>query len=103
MIGSVGDEKAQALDKGTKSIHKLINAAKAKGFGCWEMQCLKQVFAVPEGISLSEYNNSSKNLSIEVELSDMELDSELESLRKELAAVKYQFIARSIRGKFGML
>ncbi|KAF3322201.1 Mis12 protein [Carex littledalei] len=88
LISIVGDEKAQALDKGTKSIQKLINAAKAKGFGCWERLCLEQVFAVPEGMSLSENNDSSKNLAIEVELSDMELDSELESLRKELAAAQ---------------
>ncbi|KAJ3706369.1 hypothetical protein LUZ61_010074 [Rhynchospora tenuis] len=86
VIGSVGDEEAQALEKGTKSIQKLVNAAKAKGFGCWETQCLKQLFAVPKGFSLSEYNDSSKDLPIEVELCDKELDGELDSLRKKLAA-----------------
>ncbi|KAF3332642.1 protein gar2 [Carex littledalei] len=31
------------VSQGTKSIQKLINAAKAEGFGSWEMICLKQV------------------------------------------------------------
>ncbi|KAJ3679995.1 hypothetical protein LUZ60_016273 [Juncus effusus] len=86
VVGSGGGEKAEALAQGVESIRNLVQGALQKKLGTWEKYCTSRVFEVPEGFTLPKANESAKDLSHEVEMSDPDLDNELDSLRRKLTA-----------------
>ncbi|KAJ6840063.1 protein MIS12-like protein isoform X1 [Iris pallida] len=83
-----GADRSQDLAKGVTYLRHLIQAVVDKRMDSWEKYCLRHCFTVPEGILLPEDQNSSrKDLLLQEGLSDVELDSQLDSLRNKLAAV----------------
>ncbi|KAJ3679985.1 hypothetical protein LUZ60_016263 [Juncus effusus] len=80
VVGSGGGEKAEALVKGVESIRNLVQDALCKKLETWENYCQLSVFGLLQEFALPKANESAKDLSHDVELSDPDLDNELRLL-----------------------
>ncbi|GAB4854939.1 hypothetical protein Ancab_023528 [Ancistrocladus abbreviatus] len=83
-----GSEKSADLKKGVDYINQMIQVALDKRLGMWEKYCLRHCFATPSGFSLSHgYEPDVESLMDEDVLTDQQLDTQLDSLRNQLAEV----------------
>ncbi|CAL1369873.1 unnamed protein product [Linum trigynum] len=88
-----GTERAHHLKEGINSVRYMVQSGLDKRLEMWEKYCLHHCFAVPEGFSLHNTNESPKQSSTSQDLlSDPALDSQLDSLRERLAEVSRQSV-----------
>ncbi|KAL0922568.1 hypothetical protein M5K25_006559 [Dendrobium thyrsiflorum] len=74
------------LAKGISSLRYLVEGVLDKQTTLWEKYCLNHCFAVPEGFVLPKNQDSTRNFLMHSELSNEQLDNQLENLRMKLAA-----------------
>ncbi|GAV63673.1 Mis12 domain-containing protein [Cephalotus follicularis] len=81
-------DRSQHLIEGIRRIREMIESVLGKRLGMWEMYCLHHSFAVPEGFTLPQNNESPNESSLSQDsISDPDLDAQLDSLREKLTAV----------------
>ncbi|KAI0519345.1 hypothetical protein KFK09_006789 [Dendrobium nobile] len=74
------------LAKGISSLRYLVEGVLDKQMTRWENYCLNHCFSVPEGFVLPKNQDSTRNFLMHSELSNQQLDIQLENLRMKLAA-----------------
>ncbi|KAL3620402.1 hypothetical protein CASFOL_035314 [Castilleja foliolosa] len=86
-----GTDRSAELTRGVTYIRNLTQLTLDQRLQKWEEYCLRFLFHVPDGFSLPEKNELSRDdddlLDLDV-LTDAELDLQLESLRKKLTSVE---------------
>ncbi|CAL9089667.1 unnamed protein product [Musa textilis] len=84
-ITGLGADRSEELARGVSSLHHLTQAVLDKRMSMWEKYCLRHCFSIPDGFVLPKTKEYSISV-LQEALSDQELDSQLDSLRKKLAA-----------------
>ncbi|XP_020591648.1 protein MIS12 homolog [Phalaenopsis equestris] len=88
LFGSGGNGSSMRSDdlaKGISSLRCLVERALDKQTGLWERYCLDHCFSVPEGFVLPKNQDSSGNDLRQSDLSDEQLNMQLDDLRIKLA------------------
>lgn len=89
ILGVKEEEISKGLSEAIDGVQYTVQLKLNRQLDIWEKYCTLNCFAIPEGLSFPQVNSTKNGLSespLEHRLSDMELDSELESLREKLVA-----------------
>ncbi|XP_023530578.1 protein MIS12 homolog [Cucurbita pepo subsp. pepo] len=84
-----GSDRSQDLIMGISRVRTLVQSGLDKRLAMWEKYCLNHCFSVPEDFSLPSNDESPADTSISYGcLYDVDLDTELDSLRNKLSEVR---------------
>ncbi|XP_022931718.1 protein MIS12 homolog isoform X1 [Cucurbita moschata] len=88
-LKSEGSDRSQDLIMGISRVRTLAQSGLDKRLAMWEKYCLNHCFSVPEDFSLPSNDESPADTSISYGcLYDVDLDTELDSLRNKLSEVR---------------
>ncbi|XP_074317231.1 protein MIS12 homolog [Silene latifolia] len=86
LLNTDGTDRSEDIKSGVNYVRNTVQASLDKRLLLWQQFCLRQCFAVPSGFTLPPENEASGDDAMDQDdLSDEQMDAQLDSLRSKLA------------------